>query len=315
MATGGGTASPGISPDGVTSTYPANRRLIYEFGGEGNDWCFVYLPENYDENRAEKYPFVIANHGNGWSMDGTEKMANWTNHTMYVPKTDSRYLSNPSQYNGTDNASLWYSNPTIEALLNAGYIVAGCQNYGDMLYGNDNCRDACVDFFNHMVKTYNVEEGCYMIGASNGAMTTLNASYLLGEKVKAIILQYPLTCLKNQYFGYEGHQAGIRSAYGINQTVTEENFLDLIGGAEFDPLYANVVNGVKQGYFPATKIYYSTTDPLTTSDLNALPLYNLLVDSGKTVEKVQVDADGVNRGHGNYAHFDPRGFVNWFNRH
>ena len=277
MATGGSTASPGVSPDGVTSTYPENRRLIYEFGGEGNDWCFVYLPENYDENRAEKYPFVIANHGNGWSMDGSEKMANWTNHTSYVPKTDSRYLSNPTQYNGTDNANLWYSNPTIE--------------------------------------TYNVGEGCYMIGASNGAMTTLNTSYLLGEKVKAIVLQYPLTCLKNQYFGYEGHQAGIRSAYGITQTVTEENFLDLIGGPEFDPLYANVENGVKQGYFPATKIYYSTTDPLTTSELNAIPLYNLLVNSGKTVEKVQVDADGVNRGHGNYAHFDPRGFVNWFNKY
>ncbi len=76
-----------------------------------------------------------------------------------------------------------------------------------------------------------------------------------------------------------------------------------------------MVDGKKQGYFPATKIYYSMTDDLTKAVNNALPLYDLLENSDKTVEKVQVDTDGVNRGHGNYAHFDPRGFVKWFNEH
>ena len=222
------------------------------------------------------------------------------------------------QYIGTDDSSLWYSNPTIEALLDAGYIVAGCQNYADNLYGNNNCRNACVDFYEYLVGEYRVKaDSCYMIGASNGAMTSLNASYLLGDKVRGLILQYPLTCLKNQYFGYSSHQDGIRKAYGIsdNVEVTEDNFLTLIGGREFDPLYANVENGVKLGYFPPTKFYYSDTDTVTPAYLNTLPLYDLLEASGKEVVKVQVDTDGSTRQHGDYAHFNPNEYVEWFNTH
>lgn len=294
---------------------PRDAPKIYRFGGDGNDWCFVYLPPEYDPDRAEPYPFVICNHGNGWKMDGTAKYANWTKRTMYVPLDDPDYVRDPANYNGTDDASLWYSNPTIEALLGAGYIVAGCQNYADNLYGNDQCRDACVDFYTHMVDTYNVEDSCYMIGASNGAMTTLNASYLLGERVKAVILQYPLCCLTNQYFGHADHQKPIRTAYGITDTdLTEEEFLARIG-AEFDPLYANVTDGVKQGYFPATKIYFSTTDTTTKATLNAMPLYKLLSESGKTVEIVRVDAVGQKRQHGDYVHFDPAGYLTFFETH
>lgn len=305
-------------PINTTSTYPESHRIIKQFGGEGNDWSFVYLPDDYYTNTSKYYPFVIANHGNGWKMDGKEQNANWTKRTMYVPMTDADYKANNTQYIGTDDSSLWYSNPTIEALLDAGYIVAGCQNYADTLYGNDNCRNACVDFYEYLVREYRVKENsCYMIGASNGAMTSLNASYLLGEKVRGLILQYPLTCLKNQYFGYSSHQDGIRNAYGISNDieVTRDNFLTLIGGAEFDPLYASVENGVKQGYFPPTKFYYSATDTVTPASLNTLPLYDLLAASGKEVVKVQVDTDGCTRLHGDYAHFKPNEYVQWFNSH
>ncbi len=299
-------------PPQAEVSVPRDAPLIYKFGGEGNDWCFVYLPPAYDPERAEPYPFVICNHGNGWKMDGSAQYANWTKRTMYVPFDDPDYVRDPANYNGTDDASLWYSNPTIETLLAAGYIVAGCQNYADNLYGNDLCRNACVDFYEHMVETYNVEDGCYMIGASNGAMTTLNACYLLGERVKAVILQYPLCCLTNQYFGHADHQSPIRNAYGITDTeLTEEKFLALIG-AEFDPLYANVEKGVKQGYFPATKIYFSTTDTTTKATLNAMPLYKLLSESGKTVEIVRVDKPGQTRQHGDYPHFDPEGYLAFF---
>ncbi len=288
---------------------------IYKFGGEGNDWCFVYLPPDYDPERAEPYPFVICNHGNGWKMDGSAKYANWTKRTMYVPLDDPDYVADPSNYNGTDDASLWYSNPTIETLLAAGYVVAGGQNYGDNLYGNDDCRRACVDFFEHMIETYNVEDRCYMIGASNGAMTTLNASYLLGERVKAIILQYPLCSLTSHYFACPSHQEVIRAAYGITDAeITEEEFLAQIG-AEFDPVYANVNGGVKEGYFPPTKIYFSTTDTLTKAAYNAMPLYKVLAAGEKTVELVRVDAPGQKRDHGNYAHFDPDGYLAFFEAH
>ena len=171
------------------------------------------------------------------------------------------------------------------------------------------------DFFDHMVETYNVEERCYMIGASNGAMTTLNASYLLGERVQAIILQYPLCCLTNHYFECPSHQEVIRKAYGITDAgITEGAFLQHIG-AEFDPLYANVSDGVKQGYFPPTKIYFSTTDSLTKATHNAIPLCQMLKNSGKTVELVRVDAPGQKRDHGNYAHFDPNGYLAFFEEH
>lgn len=81
----------------TTSTYPEGHRIIKRFGGEGNDWSFVYLPDDYYTNTSKKYPFVIANHGNGWKMDGKEENANWTKRTMYVPMSDSDYKTNDKQ--------------------------------------------------------------------------------------------------------------------------------------------------------------------------------------------------------------------------
>lgn len=283
---------------------------VYRFGGKGNDWCFVYLPEGYDPHRPEPYPFVICNHGNGWTMDGSVQKANWTKRTMYVPLDDPDYLAAPSQYNGTDDASLWYSNPTIEALRAAGYVVCGCQNYGDCLYGNRDCRDACVDFYHHMVENYHVTPVCSMIGASNGAMTTLNACAVLGEKVRSVILQYPLTCLKNQYFGYPDHRAAIRGAHGITDDgIGEAAFIEATAG--FDTMYTNVEDGIKTGYFPAAMLLWSSTDTVTKGILNALPFYELLRSSGKKVQIRQVDTDGQPHGHGDSAHFSPEEYVAW----
>ena len=317
IAPAGYTASITIIPGTgeVERTY--EKVNVYKFGGEGNDWCFVYLPEGYDPDRAEPYPFVIANHGNGWNMDGTAKKANWTDWTMYMSAAEIAKQSESKQarFIATEDESLWYSNPTIEALLAAGYIVCGAQNYGDTLYGNDNCTDATVAFFNHMQETYNVEDTCHMIGASNGAMTTLNAAAKLGEKVTSVIIQYPLTSLIDHYVATPSHQEGIELAYGLDtsKTYTKEELLSLIG--EYDPLYNDVVDGVKQSYFPAVKVYYSTTDTLTQSKYNAVPLLEMLERSGVDVEGVQVDADGENKGHGHPDHFDPEGFVEWFDKH
>lgn len=289
---------------------------VYKFGGEGNDWCFVYFPDGYDPDRREPYPFVILNHGNGWFMDGSVQKANYTNIGQYMsPDEIAKQPANlQSRYIPTEDKSLWYSNPTIEALLAAGYVVAGAQNYGDGLYGNENCANACVDFFNHMVETYNVETSCYMIGASNGAMTTLNAAAKLGNKVKSIILQYPLTSIISQYAAGK-HQDGIASSYGLDtsKVYTKAELEALI--SDYDPIYKDVVNGVKQGYFPSVKIYYSMTDTTTPATANALPLIAMLENSGIEYESVQVDSDGVNKQHGHVDHFDPEAFVAWFDAH
>lgn len=281
---------------------------VYNFGGKGNDWCFVRTPQNYEHKRRKPYPFVICNHGNGWVMNGDIQFANWTKRTMYVPKTDEDYIASPTQYNGTDDESLWYSNPTIEALLNAGYVVCGCENYGDNLFGNDDCRNACVDFFYHMVKNYNVEERCCMIGASNGAQTTINASYLLGEKVKAIILQYPLTCLTDHYENYSAHQSSIRSAYGIaDSSITKDNLIKATATHDF--MHTNVIANTKVGYFPPTKLYYSEQDTVVNYNVNAVAMYNLLIDSLKVAERVKCSGQ-----HGDYTHFNPNEYLEWFER-
>lgn len=280
---------------------------IYKFGGQGNDWCFVRTPEGYDPHRYKPYPFVICNHGNGWVMDGTEAKANWTKRTMYVPTTDPDYIADPTEYNGTSDESLWYSNPTIEELLTAGYIVCGAENYGDNLYGNNNCRNACVDFFYHMVKNYNVEDRCYMIGASNGAMTSLNAAYILQGKVKAMILQYPLTCLVNQYQSNVNQQSAIRSAYGIaDSSITLDALAKAV--ATHDPLTVDVIDGIKVGTFPPTKLYYSPQDVVVNYQVNALALAEMLDNSNKVVATVQCSGE-----HGDHTHFDPSAYVAWFN--
>lgn len=285
---------------------PEKAVHVYQFGGNGNDWCFVRTPSNYDPSRKKPYPFVICNHGNGWVMTGTIHHANWTKRTMYVPLTDPDYINSPTQYNGTDDESLWYSNPTIEALLSAGFVVCGCENYGDNLYGNNDCRNACVDFFNHMVGHYNVENRCYMIGASNGAMTSLNAAYILQGQVKAMILQYPLTCLVNQYNSHAAHQSEIRAAYNItDSSISSSDLAKAV--ATHDPLTTDVVSGIKVGTVPPIKMWYSESDSVVNYQQNALALKTLLDNSNKVVSTVV--ATGA---HGDASHFNPTATVEWF---
>ena len=285
---------------------PGKHIQVYEYGDDGNDWCFVRTPSDYDPTRQKPYPFVICNHGNGWIMNGNVDKANWTKKTMYVPLTDPDYIAEPTQYNGTADNYLWYSNPTIEALLTAGYIVCGCENYGDSLYGNTACRNACVKFFYHMVNNYNVEDRCYMIGASNGAMTALNAAYILQGRVKAIISQYGLTCLVSQYEHNASHQADIRTAYGITDPSISLDDL-AVAVATHDPLTTDVVEGIKVGCIPPICFYYSNGDTTTQAIYNSLLLASLLDDSNKVYDTVECTGQ-----HGDASHFDPSGYVDWF---
>ena len=203
----------------------------------------------------------------------------------------------------TADFGLWWSNPTIEALLASGFVVCGCENYGDGLYGNENCRKACEAFYEHMVANFNVEERCCMIGASNGAQTSINAAYIMGAKVKAMVLQYPLTCLVNQYFDNASQQAGIRSAYGITDAGIDENGL-ISATRTHDVLHTDIVDGKKIGYFPPCKLYYSLGDTVVDANKNALPLFNCLEASLKIVEKKECTGD-----HGDTSHFSPSEYV------
>ena len=279
------------------------NRYYYKFGGKGNDWCFVFTPEGYDPSREKPYPFVICNHGNGYVYDGTPLNTFYTKKTMYLSSSDPNYNSDMT---ATEDSSLWYSNPTVEALLAEGYVVCGCENYGDNLYGNNDCRNACVDFFEHIVKSYNVTDYCYMIGCSNGAQTTLNASYLLQGKVRAIAILFPLCCLVNQYFSYSAHQAAIRLAYGITDDDIDEAGL-VKATATHDFLHTSTSGNVRLDVFPAACVFYSLGDTTTLANQNAIPFIDRLENSTKVVEYHECTGN-----HGDVSHFQPSVVVDFF---
>lgn len=274
-----------------------------------NDWAFVRVPENYNSKRDEPYPFVILNHGNGWVMDGTESKANYSTRTQFGVDTQNggAYLDTEAPYYRE------YSNETIERLLEAGYIVCGTQNYGDAEYGSDEGRNALQGFFYHMKQYWNVEEKCFIIGASNGAMMSLNGAFLLGvQNIKAMVLQYPLACLFRHYKGYETHRTAIENIYDLTGSETDSELH--IAFNDHDPEYANTVDisGTlyKTNLFPPIKIWYSNADTVTDSDNNAIPLINLIERSNGKVEYVVATGN-----HGDYTHFDPVETLAFFNRY
>ncbi len=281
---------------------------IYETGlanGDANynDWAFVRTPADYDYTRAEPYPIVICNHGNGWVMDGSAAKANYTSKTQFG--VDTGYTSTGLPYYKQ------YSNETIERLLEAGYVVCGTQNYADALYGNDNCRNALVDFFTHMKYRWNVELKCFMIGASNGAMTSLNGALLLGvSKINAMVLQYPLTLLFRHYKGYANHRGQINTAYGLTGTESDSQLITAF--EDHDVEYANTVETGGLRYLttplPPMKLWYSNGDTVVDADNNAIPLIALIQRSNGQVESVVATGD-----HGDPSHFNPVATLQFFN--
>jgi hypothetical protein len=283
---------------------------IYKFGGKGNDWCFVRTPANYDP-QGKPHPLIICNHGNGWVMDGTEAMANYTSKTQYGVDTQN----NNAYLNTSDPYYVKYSNPTIEKLLEAGYVVAGAQNFADNLYGNKDCRQACQDFYFHLIKNFNVEEKCFMIGASNGALTSLNAMYLLGgvARVKAILLQYPLTTLWKHYTNYPSHQAAIETAYGIVAGLSESAFESATRTHDPEKVGTVVISGVRQKLngIPPIKIYYANGDTVAVPENNTIPFTMVLENGNCIFESTDVGAYI----HGDWHHFNPQETLNFFEKY
>lgn len=286
--------------------------VIEHFGGEGNDWCFVRTPDNYSIT-GKPHRFVILNHGNGWTMDGSLKNANFSSKTQFG--VDAQ---NSGAYLDTSRADyVQYSSPLIEALLAQGFVVCGAQNYADGLYGNKNCRNAVVDFFNYMQRTYNVTERCSMIGVSNGAMTTLNACHLLGtSKVASIALLYPLASLFDHYLGYSAHRAPILAAYGLSGNTysdlatlkAEKTFYTHCPVHHF--IYGDDLTNqqVKTKAFPPMIVYSSTGDTVTAAANNGKKLKDLCDRSSLICNYTDIDPDGsLGYDHGDYHHFGNQG--------
>lgn len=289
----------------LKKTYGSNV-IVTQFGGEGNDYCFVRLPDNY-RRRGDPHPMVICHHGNGWTMNGTEAKANFTDITMFGVDSDNggTYLD----MSRTDY--LKYSNPVIEALRGAGFVVCGAQNYGDALYGNKDCRNAVVDFYQWMQKNFNVKPRCHMLGASNGAMSMLNACHLLGaDLVASIAAIYPLVSLLDHYVDHSPHQAGIETAYGLSAGPHDKATL-----LTFEELYSHCpVNDYvigasesttqKTRAFPPMIMIASGGDTVVDPAANAELLKALCDRSRLICYYTDIDPGGSSGyGHGHYEHF------------
>jgi len=274
-----------------------------------NDWCFVRVPENYNPNRKIPYPFVICNHGNGWVMDGTLQKANYSSKTQFGVdvQNDSLYFDTANPYYNK------FSNETIERLLEAGYIVCGTQNYRSNEYGSDAGRNSLQDFYFHMKQNWNVEEKCFMIGVSNGALMTLNGAYLLGiQNIKAIVLKYPLICLFRHYKGSPPHQTAINRKYNLRGNESNEELHAAFN--DHDPEYANTIKidsiRYKTVLLPPIKVWYSEKDSVTKSSNNAEPFVDLIERSYGKIEYKIVDGN-----HGSYNHFEPIDVLNFLNKY
>jgi hypothetical protein len=289
--------------------------LITNFGGAGNDYCFVRTPDNYTNDGAA-HPMVILNHGNGWTMNGTAATANFSSKTQFgVDATNAgTYLDT-----GRSDYEL-YSSPLIEALLSAGYVVCGAQNNADSLYGNPDCRNAAVDFYQWMLHNFNVRQRCHMIGASNGCMTTLNASALLGAaKIASMALLYPLCDLIDHYIGYTGHRSAIEAAYGLAGMPYDKAGLlaepKLFSHCPVNHFVIGATDSTTQktAQFPPIKIIASGGDSVTAAVNNAEKLKALCDRSSMICDYTDIDPGGLlSYNHGDFHHFKESEIVSFF---
>jgi hypothetical protein len=300
------------------------RLRIYRFGGEGNDWCFVRLPAGYDPGARTPYRWIICNHGNGWTMDGSEAKANWTAKTQFGVdlQNDGLYI------NPNTPGFLLYSSPLIEALLAADYIVCGAQNYGDGLYGNELCSQACADFYAHMRRTYRVMERCLLLGASNGFMTSVNAVPIIGRSNVAVLIGvYPLCNLRHAYT--YTHSEGVCRAYSLHTADPKEYAakaaaFDPVGRLEAalrgQPLRRPSDKGEGATYLPAAVpppmlLLWSATDTVLPMAEHAVKYAQLVREAGGIATDIQVDGQGEPCLHGDWRHYPVETILSWCRDH
>lgn len=294
---------------------------VYRLGGRSRecgaaeadgdeDWCFVRLPPGYDPNGAP-HPLLLCNHGNGWRMDGTERTANFSGKTQYGvdPQNNGIYLDSGAR------GFRRYSSPLIESFLAKGYVVCGAQNGGDGLFGNERCASACAAFYRHMQARYNVLESAFIMGVSNGFMTTLNVIERIGPRaVAAIVGLYPLCNLADAHAFT--HRQAVKRAYAIKSDDPEEYAGK---AATFDPcgpVWSGDYIPVKA--FPPTLLIWSGMDRVLPMERHAVAFARKLRARGNCVENIRIDTetrDGEDEcPHGDWRHFRETAIVGWCER-
>lgn len=279
----------------------------YQWGSRygGNDWAFVRTPDSYSST-GKPSELVVLNHGNGWVM--------------------SSATTNFSDRPGSEEM--------IQALLAEGYVVAGAQNDGARTpgnagYGNPETRQNIADFVEHLQRTFNVTGYVHMIGASNGALATLNAAMIMPQgKIRSITLLYPLTNL--QYAWSVSHNAGVQQAYpgatasnyATFSTVTRghdpHSFMvyraNLVSSANeassnIDSVASGEMHKVTAYPWPRVMAIYSYGDTVTPPDEHWIKFRGLLLRAKLSYAELQVTG-----GHGSAEHFDAAAIIPWLKR-
>lgn len=290
-----GYASADFSASGA-NTY------TYQWGSRygGNDWAFVRTPSSYSPTGAP-HELVVLNHGNGWTM--------------------SAQTTNFSDRPGAEEL--------IQALLAEGFVVAGAQNDGGRYagnagYGNEETRQNIADFVDHLQRNFNVTSYCHMIGASNGALATLNAAIIMpAGKIRTITLLYPMINL--QYAWSTSHTAGVQQAYpgatsfssfsSVTRGHDPLSFMVYRTGlvswtneasANTDPQSASEQYKVTAFPWPRILTIYSNDDTVTPSAEHWFKFRTLLARGRFDYSELQVTGQ-----HGSAPHFDVQAIIRW----
>ena len=187
----------------------------------------------------------------------------------------------------------------VEALVNAGYIVAGSNAAGDN-WGNQAGTDAYAGLDKYLRDNYNVG-GVGLWSQSAGGPSGLSA--LIQGKVKGVVGwlgTYPVCNLANMMGG--AYASAINTAYGVTGVGTATYANKTYG---MDPL----LHAARDFRDTPMRFYASNSDTVVPGAQHSTLLQAIVASSRR--EAVLVACTG---NHGDPSHFVPAEYVEFFNR-
>lgn len=187
-----------------------------------------------------------------------------------------------------------------DALINAGYILAGTNAHGNN-WGNQISCDDHVALEKYVRANYNVKNVA-LWGQSMGGLDGLSVLAQAKIKLVGILLTYPVVSLANLYSLGGTYAAGIDGAYGITG----------IGNATYSNLTYGQDPALKKGFsyrHVPIRMYASASDTVVPKAQNTDVLAAAV--AGSCRESTVVVCTG---NHGDATHFQPSDYVAFFDR-
>lgn len=186
----------------------------------------------------------------------------------------------------------------VEALLKAGYILAGSNAHGNN-WGCPEALDSYVELYRYLIAHYRINRTSFW-SQSMGGMSGLLA--LRDKRIPNVIGwlgTYPVTNLKSSY-GMKRFAEQIQAAFHFNDA---SEFNEKTTG--FDPVQMNPASFKVQ----RVRIYASAQDTVVPKTDHTDAIARILADGRKELEVVTCRGD-----HGDPSHFIPTEYVAFFDR-